>query len=123
MAFPPRPSSIRSSSLCAARRRRMASRGRRAARPGGVFYGAIRGFTNVVKALFTRSRIVGMEHVPRTGGVLVVSSHASNADPVILMAVMPRPLAFMTKEELFRPRLIRTFLQLWRGAFPVRRGK
>jgi 1-acyl-sn-glycerol-3-phosphate acyltransferase len=101
----------------------MASTRRRITRPGGLVYWAIRAFTNVVKTLFTRADVVGSEHIPRTGGLLVVSNHASNADPVILMAVMPRPLAFMTKEELFRPLLMRTLLRLWRGAFPVRRGQ
>jgi 1-acyl-sn-glycerol-3-phosphate acyltransferase len=77
----------------------------------------------MVRLLLTRSCVVGRDHVPRGGGMLVVSNHASNADPVILMAVIPRPVAFMAKEELFRPRLVRTILRLWRGAFPVRRGQ
>jgi 1-acyl-sn-glycerol-3-phosphate acyltransferase len=101
----------------------MASPRRPAARPGGVAYWVIRGFTILVKLLFTRGHVSGREHVPHRGGMLVVSNHASNADPVILMDVMPRPLAFMTKEELFRPLPLRTLLRLWRGAFPVRRGQ
>jgi 1-acyl-sn-glycerol-3-phosphate acyltransferase len=67
--------------------------------------------------------VTGREHVPRTGGLLVVANHASNADPVILLAEIPRPLSFMTKDELFRPLFARTFLRLWRGAFSVQRGK
>jgi 1-acyl-sn-glycerol-3-phosphate acyltransferase len=86
-------------------------------------YGAIRAFTILVKTLLTRSRVVGLEHIPRTGGVLVVSNHASNADPVVLMAVAPRPLVFMTKVELFQNWASRTILEAWRGAFPVERGK
>jgi 1-acyl-sn-glycerol-3-phosphate acyltransferase len=76
----------------------------------------------VVKALFTRASVSGVEQVPRTGGLLIVSNHASNADPVVLMAVVPRPLAFMTKVELFENWASRTILQSWRGAFPVQRG-
>ncbi len=101
----------------------MASRRQRAPRPGGFLYWAIRAFTRAVESLLTRPLIVGREHIPRHGGVLVVSNHASIADPVILLAEMPRPLAFMTKEELFRPPLVGRFLRLWRGAFPVRRGE
>lgn len=86
-------------------------------------YWGIRLFTLLVQWLLTRPRIVGRARIPRAGGILVVSNHAGTADPVILMAVMPRPLAFMTKEELFRPVLARTILRLWRGAFPVRRGE
>jgi len=89
---------------------------------GGVVYSAIRAFTLVVKALLTRPHIVELGHFPRSGGVLVVSNHVSYADPVILMAVAPRPLAFMAKAELFRPWATRVILDSWRGAFPVQRG-
>jgi len=99
------------------------SRRPRAPRPGGLVYWVIRTFTRLVETVLTRPVIVGRDHVPRSGGLLVVSNHASNADPVILLAEMPRPLSFMTKDELFRPRLVRAFLRLWRGAFPVQRGK
>ena len=51
-----------------------------------------------------------------------MSNHASNADPVILMAVCRRPLMFMAKEELYRPPLARLILHLWGGSFPIRRG-
>lgn len=100
----------------------MANRRLRAPRPGGFLYWTIRVFTRAVESLLTRPIVVGREHIPSQGGFLVVSNHASNADPVILLAEMPRPLAFMTKEELFRPPLVGRFLRLWSGAFPVRRG-
>jgi 1-acyl-sn-glycerol-3-phosphate acyltransferase len=93
------------------------------ARPGAFLYRATRALTIFVEWLLTRPRITGAERVPETGGLLVVANHASNADPVILMAVMNRSLAFMTKEELFRPFFGRLFLQTWGGAFPVRRGE
>ena len=89
---------------------------------GGLVYGAIRAFTVIVKALLTRARVMGLEHFPRSDGVLVVSNHVSNADPVVLMAVAPRPLAFMAKAELFRHWVPRLVLESWRGAFPVQRG-
>jgi 1-acyl-sn-glycerol-3-phosphate acyltransferase len=93
------------------------------ARPGRFLYWTTRGLTVLVQRLLTRSWITGAERIPKTGGVLIVANHASNADPVILMATMQRPLAFMTKEELFRRGPVRRFLQLWGGAFPVRRGE
>jgi 1-acyl-sn-glycerol-3-phosphate acyltransferase len=77
----------------------------------------------MVERLLTQPHVYGRERIPRTGGLLVVSNHASNADPVILLAEMPRPLSFMTKDELFRFPLVRKFLFAWRGAFPVRRGE
>jgi len=90
-------------------------------RPGPL-YAPIRALCVVVKTALTRATITGLEHLPRSGGVLVVSNHVSLADPVILMAVSPRPLAFMAKEEIFRPPLARLILHLWGGSFPVRRA-
>ncbi|MGE5594902.1 MAG: (d)CMP kinase [Hyphomicrobiales bacterium] len=62
----------------------------------------------------------GREHIPATGGVIVVSNHLNNADPPILASgIMRRRIRFMAKVELFKwpfgivPRLY--------GAFPVRR--
>lgn len=94
-----------------------------AARPGSLLYRLVRWFTLLVAFLFTHVRVVGREHVPGSGGLLVVSNHLSHADPVILMAFAPRPLVFMAKEELFRPRYTRWFLTWWGGAFAVRRGQ
>src|SRR5438552_12078097 len=88
----------------------------------GPLYAPIRAFCIAVKAAFTRARVSGLEHLPASGGVLVVSNHLSLADPVVLMAVAPRPLMFMAKEELYRPPVARLILHLWGGSFPVRRG-
>ena len=88
----------------------------------GPLYAPIRAFCVLVKNTLTRGRMSGLEHLPSTGGVILVSNHASNADPVILMALCPRPLVFMAKEELYRPPLARLILYLWGGSFPVRRG-
>jgi 1-acyl-sn-glycerol-3-phosphate acyltransferase len=90
-------------------------------RPGPL-YAPIRAFCVLVKSVFTRSSVSGLERLPRSGGVLLVSNHLSLADPVVLMAISPRPLMFMAKEELYRPLLARLILRLWGGSFPVRRG-
>ena len=66
-------------------------------------------------------RLIGEELVPTTGPLLVVSNHLSNADPIILEAVFPRPLFFMGKSELFRIPPFRWVLRRF-GGFPVERG-
>ena len=66
-------------------------------------------------------RIFGMEHVPVDGPLLVASNHVSNADPVFLELVSPRPLFFMGKEELFHNPLFHWILDRF-GGFPVARG-
>jgi len=67
-------------------------------------------------------RLVGANHVPRTGPLLVVSNHLHNADPVLVSIACPRPLHFMAKEELLRVPVIGRIIR-WGGSFPIARGK
>ena len=72
-------------------------------------------------SLVYRLRVRGFEHVPRSGGFVLASSHASNFDPWPLAAsIYPRQLRFMAKAELFNPVL--GPLLRHGGSFPVRRG-
>jgi 1-acyl-sn-glycerol-3-phosphate acyltransferase len=66
-------------------------------------------------------RVTGLEHVPLEGPLLVVSNHVSNADPIVLELVSPRPLFFMGKQELFRNPFFHWILDRF-GGFPVERG-
>lgn len=73
--------------------------------------------------LFLKLRVEGMENIPPDGtGVLVVSNHLHNADPVLIEIAFPRPLHYMAKEELFRFRPLGWLLRKF-GNFPVARGK
>jgi 1-acyl-sn-glycerol-3-phosphate acyltransferase len=70
-----------------------------------------------------RLRTEGLDNIPPDGrGVLVVSNHVHNADPVLLEIVFTRPLHFMAKEELFKFRPLGLLLSSF-GNFPVARGK
>lgn len=71
---------------------------------------------------YFRGRVYGVEHVPRTGPVVVVSNHASNFDPPLLSCCVRRPVAFMAKEELFRVPVLKQAIRLY-GAYPVKRGE
>jgi 1-acyl-sn-glycerol-3-phosphate acyltransferase len=94
-----------------------------AARLDAPFYRFSRLLALAVKGVFTRARVEGIEYMPREGGVLVVSNHLSNADPVVLMAVSPRSMTFMAKEELWQHTFSRLVVESWQAAFPVRRGQ
>lgn len=64
----------------------------------------------------------GLHHVPRTGGLIVASNHASYLDPLLVgCAVAHRPLYIMAKEELFKVPLFGPFIRLTH-AVPVSRG-
>jgi 1-acyl-sn-glycerol-3-phosphate acyltransferase len=67
-------------------------------------------------------KVYGTEHVPRTGGLLLVSNHQSNLDPVLLGVQLPRALSYMAKSQLFEVHPLFTWLIRSLGAFPVRQG-
>ncbi len=65
-------------------------------------------------------RVRGTEHVPATGGVILVSNHRSNADPPLVSLITPRPVRFLAKSELFAGPLGRALRAI--GQLPLRRG-
>jgi 1-acyl-sn-glycerol-3-phosphate acyltransferase len=77
--------------------------------------------TRLLLNVFSHWRVTGLEHIPMRGPLLVVCNHQSNADPPILVAMMPRLLHCMAKQEVFDGLL--GPLARWYGAFPVRRGQ
>jgi len=61
------------------------------------------------------------ERVPREGGYLLVSNHASNLDPPILGCMLEREVHYLAKAEMFENRLLaRVFRSI--NAHPIRRG-
>lgn len=77
---------------------------------------------NWLVRVLARVTVTGVEHMPRAGGVLLVSNHLTNYDPVIVGMVFKRVIHFMGKIELYRnPVLAWLWLQL--QSFPVRRGE
>ena len=70
--------------------------------------------------VLVRWKVSGREQIPVAGGLLLVSNHLNNIDPIILGAAVPRRrIRFMAKIELFKWPL-GIFARLY-GAFPVRR--
>ena len=67
-------------------------------------------------------QIEGIENVPKTGKLIMCSNHATNMDPLFLMAFFPRQPLFMGKAEAFENPVIGYLLRCL-GAFPVSRGK
>lgn len=83
-----------------------------------MIYLLLRYFAMVLCKFLFRVRTSGREHIPRKGGVLLVSNHTSYLDPILLGVAYPRPLHFFARSELFENfwfgRLIRAL-----HAFPV----
>lgn len=87
-----------------------------------MLYWVARALIRLWAKVFLRWRIEGLEHVPRTGPVLLAVNHLSAVDPLLAGTAIRRKVHFMAKEELFRsPALGRLLRHL--AAFPVRRGE
>ena len=67
-------------------------------------------------------KIEGIENVPVSGAVLVVSNHLHNIDPVMTIAAFPRPVHYMAKKEAYNVPILKQLMN-YVGAFPVDRGK
>ena len=64
----------------------------------------------------------GVERIPKTGGLLMLSNHASYLDPPIVSVRVPRPMAFLAKSELFDWGPFGWTIRRL-NAFPVKQGK
>jgi 1-acyl-sn-glycerol-3-phosphate acyltransferase len=84
-----------------------------------TFYWLMTGLLRSVVWIFGRYEVVGVEHVPADGPLIVVANHLNNADPPLLGAAIPRRIRFMAKQELFETKAGAFYR--WFGAFPVRR--
>jgi 1-acyl-sn-glycerol-3-phosphate acyltransferase len=69
-----------------------------------------------------RYQVVGREHVPASGGMIVVCNHLNNADPPMIQRALPRYVVFMAKKEMIDAPIVGLLFRAW-GAFPVRRGE
>lgn len=89
----------------------------------GISYAAIVLFIRFLERVLCRKvEIVGKEHVPRRGPLIVASNHLNNADPPIIAAALPRRAVFMAKKEMFDWPILSWLFRAF-GAFPVRRGE
>lgn len=87
-----------------------------------LVYELIRVFMNLIGRWILRYRTFGKEHLPTSGGYLLVTNHASVLDPILVgYGVDGRQLHFLAKSDLFHPAPW-AWLIRYLGAVPVRRG-
>ncbi len=70
--------------------------------------------------VFFKFKVIGIENIPVTGGVIIAANHISLWDPPVVGAALKRPINFMAKEELFVGPL--GWIIKIMKAFPVKRG-
>jgi len=86
------------------------------------FYHFIKYFIYNYVRLFWGLKIVGLENIPRTGGLVIAANHISSADPPILGICIPRIVSYLAKKELFESLGMRLFIT-GLHAFPIDRSR
>ena len=69
-------------------------------------------------ALSFRPRVVGREHIPKTGAAILASNHASFLDPILIGLNARRPVRFLVSREFYHDRRLKILLRLC-GTIPV----
>ncbi|MGX8795482.1 lysophospholipid acyltransferase family protein [Fusibacter sp. JL298sf-3] len=70
--------------------------------------------------LFYKLRVEGMEHFDPNGHYCICANHMDWRDPIVIGGIIPKPMRFMAKKELFRFKIVAWFLSSI-GVFPVDR--
>lgn len=77
-------------------------------------------FFRAMFATYFRWRVLGADNVPKKGGVILASNHASFLDPPVVGAGLDHPISYLARETLFRFPGFGALLRSW-NAVPVDR--
>jgi 1-acyl-sn-glycerol-3-phosphate acyltransferase len=105
-------------STASPRRRQLPTAESRASR---IAYVVCRSIVCWFTQAFTRMRIEGKEHLPRTGAYVLAPVHRSYVDTPITACVSTRRIRFMGKQEVWKYAAVGWLVSAL-GAFPVNRG-
>ncbi|MDR2500776.1 MAG: 1-acyl-sn-glycerol-3-phosphate acyltransferase [Treponema sp.] len=83
-----------------------------------VVYAIAQGWALVlIRTTGCRPRVTGREHIPKKGGVCLVSNHGSIFDILLLLAYVGRPFGFIAKKELAWIPFLNIWILLLGGLF------
>ena len=68
---------------------------------GPMLYEAMHAVIPPLARAVWRPDVVGLDHVPATGPVILASNHLSFADSVVIPIVVPRKVVFLAKSDYF----------------------
>lgn len=83
-------------------------------------YRILRFICFILCKLFFHFEVFGKEFIPKAGGFIIASNHASFLDPVILGVSSPRLLNYAARDTLFANGFFSALLRRI-GVFPIRR--
>ncbi len=85
-----------------------------------LFYKIIRPILKVFIYFVYKVEVVGLENIPKKGGVVLAGNHTNDLDSIMLIGVCPRQVHFLAKDSLFKG-YTKPFL-VGCGAVPVNRS-
>ena len=85
-------------------------------------YGILWILCRVLATVLFRYRVVGGQHLPRSGGVLLAANHASYTDIPLLGCGVPRRLYYLGRSNLFPNSVLNWALRAL-GWIPLRSGR
>jgi 1-acyl-sn-glycerol-3-phosphate acyltransferase len=88
--------------------------------PDPVYWAGIKGVTFFVRVVGVRVRVKGLERIPQ-GVCLFAANHTSSADAPAIVGAIPRRVAVLLKESLFKWPIVGRAFQAVRFV-PVNRG-
>jgi 1-acyl-sn-glycerol-3-phosphate acyltransferase len=88
--------------------------------PNPLYWGGVKGVMFLVRAVGIRVRVAGRERIP-AGACLFVANHTSSADAPAVVGAIPRRVAILLKESLFKWPIAGQAFTL-AGFIPVNRG-
>jgi len=83
-------------------------------------YGLFHALGSILQETVFRGEAWGLEHLPRTGGYVIASNHASLIDPFAVGLHVPRQVSFFARKTLWHPGFATWWLDAV-GAIPVDR--
>jgi 1-acyl-sn-glycerol-3-phosphate acyltransferase len=66
-----------------------------------MLYGFAHAIIQPVLKTVWRPHVYGLEHIPRTGGLIIASNHLSFADSVVIPSIVPRKVVYLAKADYF----------------------
>lgn len=84
------------------------------------FYGFAQRLVRVLWPVIGPLDVLGKENIPESGPFLLIANHQSYLDPILIQAVVPRPMYTMAKSTEFSSPIVGALLKRLKS-FPVRR--
>ncbi len=85
-------------------------------------YAAVRWVLRQVLTLSFGLKVTGEDHVPARGPVIIAANHASQMDPLVLAAALPRRVTFLAAAELLMMPVLGPLVRPFHPV-PIKRGR